>query len=306
MARSRTASYEKIGIKMTGNESLEQAAQLIYPEVLVEQQIAPLGSNEAIPDKKAIYAYNPKTESAQYISTVGNNYGLVQPYDSIKDMQSYLDNNDLRLTYGGKLDGGKKMFLLSDVANAEAEIVRGDIVKLSILRSGSFDGTSKDRYDGIIQRLVCTNGAKMDEVSFSLSFKHTARIHQKIESARDHLQAAIVAFKKQTEKMKHLASKKVTNEQIKTFVRNVIVFDGAGDINTRTENTINSIIELAHNGTGMELVPAVRGTAWAAFNAVTEYTTHEYGRNDDSRLQAQWFGASAKLNNRAMDLALAM
>lgn len=305
MARSRTASYEKIGIKMSGNESLEQAAAMIYPEVLVEQQIAPLGSSEAIPDKKAIYAYNPTTEQASYISTVGNNYGLVQPYDSIKDMQSYLDSNDLKLTYGGKLDGGKKMFLLSDVWNTETEIVKGDVVKLSILRSGSFDGTSKDRYDGIIQRLVCTNGMKIDEIAFSLSFKHTARIHEKIESARDHILNAIAAFKKQTEKMKHLASKKVTNEQIKTFVRNVIVTNEE-PINTRTENTINSIIELAHDGAGMELVPAVRGTAWAAFNAVTEYTTHDYGRNDDSRLQAQWFGASAKLNNRAMELALAM
>jgi hypothetical protein len=35
--------------------------------------------------------------------------------------------------------------------------------------------------------------------------------------------------------------------------------------------------------------PAIAGTAWAAYNAVTEYNTHERGRDADTRLGNLWF-----------------
>lgn len=303
----RIASYEKIGHKFSGIESLEEISKTIYPEILIESPIAPYMSGEVgeiIPDKKAIYAVN--NDSVQYISTVGSGYGLVQPYDSVKDMQSHLDKHELKITHGGKLNGGKKMFFLADVYNAETEIVKGDVVKLSLLRSGSFDGSSTDRYDGIITRLVCMNGAKLDEIAFSLSFKHTARIHQKLDKARNQIQLAIQAFLKTTEKMRKLAQTKVSDQQIEAYVRNVLLSDETEEVSTRMENNIRHVIELAHNGTGLDLLPNIRGTAWAAYNAVTEYTSHDYGKDDDSRLLSSWFGASHKLNNKAMQLAMTM
>ena len=68
---------------------------------------------------------------------------------------------------------------------------------------------------------------------------------------------------------------------------------------------MQSIIDRLDTQRGIEYVPAMRGTVWQAYNAVTEYITHDYGRSDDSRLQAQWFGATATMGKKALDLALA-
>jgi len=37
---------------------------------------------------------------------------------------------------------------------------------------------------------------------------------------------------------------------------------------------------------------------------VTHYVTHHYGRNADTRLRANWYGAGKEMTNRAFKLAL--
>lgn len=51
------------------------------------------------------------------------------------------------------------------------------------------------------------------------------------------------------------------------------------------------ILHLYENGRGNDL-PGVRGTAWAAYNAVTEYNTWERGRSTDNRLNNVWLAQS--------------
>jgi phage/plasmid-like protein (TIGR03299 family) len=53
----------------------------------------------------------------------------------------------------------------------------------------------------------------------------------------------------------------------------------------------DSIINLFENGRGNR-TPGVRGTAWAAYNAVTEYNSWERGRSVDSRLNNVWLQQS--------------
>ena len=58
-------------------------------------------------------------------------------------------------------------------------------------------------------------------------------------------------------------------------------------------------------------LPGVRGTYWGAYNAVTEYLSHDAGRSRDpvesarQRLEALWFGKGAETADRAHQLALA-
>ena len=62
-------------------------------------------------------------------------------------------------------------------------------------------------------------------------------------------------------------------------------------------------VKLFHEGRGMEL-PGVAGTYWAAFNAITEFTTHKRGKSQDARVDSQWFGDSAKFARRALAVGL--
>jgi len=47
-----------------------------------------------------------------------------------------------------------------------------------------------------------------------------------------------------------------------------------------------------------------KGTWWQAFNAVTYLCDHEFGRNQDTRLQSAWFGANKDRKNQALEKAV--
>ena len=64
-----------------------------------------------------------------------------------------------------------------------------------------------------------------------------------------------------------------------------------------------TIIELFETGKGNQL-PKVRGTMWAAYNAVTEYVDHHRGADDEKRLESAWFGQGIGMKNTALAVAL--
>lgn len=61
--------------------------------------------------------------------------------------------------------------------------------------------------------------------------------------------------------------------------------------NRRVQDNVIELLE--SGGRGLDL-PGVKGTAWGAYNAVTEYLTWERGRSDDNRLNQAWFGDIGK------------
>lgn len=65
----------------------------------------------------------------------------------------------------------------------------------------------------------------------------------------------------------------------------------------RVQDAIVEIFETGGRGLDM---PGVKGTAWAAYNSVTEYLTWERGRSSDNRMQQAWFGDVGK---RALNAA---
>jgi phage/plasmid-like protein (TIGR03299 family) len=59
-------------------------------------------------------------------------------------------------------------------------------------------------------------------------------------------------------------------------------------------------------GRGVKESLSTKGTWWNAYNAVTEFLTHERGKSADGRLNSLWFGDSARLSQSALQSALTM
>jgi hypothetical protein len=78
---------------------------------------------------------------------------------------------------------------------------------------------------------------------------------------------------------------------------------GDGQLCARSAATEAAVLERFDSGFGANL-PSARGTWWGAFNAVAEYLAYGRGRSDDSRLDALWFGESARLNRDALATAV--
>ena len=62
---------------------------------------------------------------------------------------------------------------------------------------------------------------------------------------------------------------------------------------------------LFYTGRGNDM-KGVEGTWWAAYNAITEYTTHHRGADRERRLESIWTGDGARINQKALTTALQM
>lgn len=165
-----------------------------------------------------------------------------------------------------------------------------------------------------------------------LRIKHTKNSDASLDAAFEVIKRANAQFDKAVEAYRALASVNVKSaEQMRAYIDIVFppakkaekpapvsapVVDGAGlmasllnrpigearesmfsaDVGEATKETrtriYGEIEALFQRGRGNDLA-GVKGTAWAAYNAVTEYITHERGRNADNRVNTAWFGAES-------------
>jgi phage/plasmid-like protein (TIGR03299 family) len=178
---------------------------------------------------------------------------------------------------------------------------------------GSFDGSLATGWKQTGVRCVCANTIALAmKGGMDMKSKHTKNTHKRLADYRDQVQANLRSFNTEVAMMRDLATKKTTRaaqvqyvyDSFLNPVEQKLLKDG--ELPTKTLNKVNTVIELLDTQKGIDLVPAIRGTAWQAYNAISEYLTHEAGRTDDSRVNSQWFGAGAALNAKAMQLAQAM
>jgi phage/plasmid-like protein (TIGR03299 family) len=208
-----------------------------------------------------------------------------------------------------------------------------DRVTKYLLLAHGHDGSLAIRLGLTPTRVVCANtlSAAIGE-NATLRIRHTIGAAGAMDSAREIITRANGQFEYAANVFRALASIHVTSAQIRAYIDTVFPapkkpvapsvdkpepqpVDGAselsallarpmgktesifsadsGDMTKETRTRIYGEIEtLFEKGRGNDMA-GVKGTAWAAYNAVTEYITHERGRSDDNRVNAAWFGAES-------------
>jgi phage/plasmid-like protein (TIGR03299 family) len=297
-------AWHGLGVVLQAAPNAAEAAKLAYPHLLREKPIY-YGSNLNIASHKAIVR-----DDNLVLGIVGKGYELFQPHESFTFFQPWLDTGRVKLEAGGSLKGGKRMWALASLDTADAEVAPGDRVRGYFLVYTSFDGSLAHGLKFVSERVVCANtlAVALRESGPECTVRHTTGMHAKIERIQASLDMASQKFGDSTKAYAAMAKKKITKAKAEEFIRYVILPNGkvGTEISTRSENKVDELMAMLDKQRGSELVPTVRGTVWEAYNAVTEYLTHEHGRNQDTRLNAQWFGGTADLNVSAFQAAMAM
>lgn len=229
---------------------------------------------------------------------------------------------------------GRKVAFTARVVGAEAEALKGDPVHQYLVGTTSHDGSVAFQALFSPVRVVCANtlsaalgqaqAAERKGKGKRFAIRHTTNANALIERLPEIIDMKRQQFTASIAELQQMAATPCTDKQFSAYCAAVFadqlagtVNDRRGDASTARPKTISDLPawdSLANKFAGDAIgsdIPGVKGTMWAAYNAVTEYFTHDAGRTLDEteaarkRLESLWWGSAANSITKAHTLALA-
>jgi phage/plasmid-like protein (TIGR03299 family) len=248
------------------------------------------------------------------LGVVGPTFKPLQNIDAFEFFQPWIDEGLATLETAGSLRGGKRVWVMAKLKSDNLEIVKGDEVTKYILLSNGHDGTLAVRAGLSLVRVVCANTmaeAHGSKTSKLLRIRHSNKTVEALKNVRDVMSLAEQEFEASADQFRALARKGINSKDLTKYVTQVFkpkVIDGGlseGDDENECGRIMEKVLPLFEAGRGTD-IPGVRGTLWGAVNSISEYLQYERGSSDEGRLHSLWFGDSARLNQRALQVAMQM
>jgi phage/plasmid-like protein (TIGR03299 family) len=241
------------------------------------------------------------------LGVTGKVYTPVQNRDAFRALDTLVESGDLRYHTAGSLRGGKRVWALAKFA--QSEIVKDDLVDHFLFLHNAHDGSRALDVMFTPVRVVCANTARaaLDaETPWRCSLRHTTEINENIiEQVRATLGNAVKQATMFDEFCRVLATRDMKNGSVKKWLE--AAFPLAADASERVidnvEENRGTLYRLFEGGKGNDL-PGVKGTAYAAFNATTEFASHNQGGDritTESRFSHLIWGEGAALVQRVVD-----
>ncbi len=254
-----------------------------------------------------------RSDNGQSLGIVGNVYRPLQNVEAFSFFDAVVGAKEAIYHTAGALGQGEKIWILAKVGGVCRIKNTDDTVEKFLLLSNSHDGSSGVRVCLTPVRVVCQNTLYQALASADTVFKirHSASMGGKVQDVRDALGIVSTFFDDFQMKANALASKQVNSSLFDAYL------EGLGfNPDAKQGREAGQVAQLKANfekGMGNDMA-GVKGTAWTAYNAVTQYLTHErstrvtdgFKSEDEARLNSLWFGSSQKLNAQAWDKALAL
>jgi phage/plasmid-like protein (TIGR03299 family) len=250
-----------------------------------------------------------RDDTNSLLGVVGPGYTPLQNIEAFNFFQPLLDEKLVTFETAGSLRQGKRVWILAKINSPNIKIVGEDEITKYVLLSNSHDGFMAVRAGFTPVRVVCANTMAMaheNNASQLIRVKHGKNVVANLEALRDVMNVANAEFEASAEQYRFLASKQINNADLERYVKLTLTSTSEKDI-LKLENAgkriIPKVIPLFEKGRGNDM-NGVKGTWWAAYNAVNEYLAYEKGDDRVSRLDSMWFGQSATLNKKALDIAM--
>lgn len=325
MAYVGETPWHKLGVNLGGENvtAKEMVAKAGLDWTVQKQPIHFMGEGKSvtIPDNYAIV----RTDRNKALGVVGSVYTPLQNAKAFEFMDEIIGEGRAAYHTAGSLMGGRRVWVLVDMKN-EAEIVPGDTVKSYALLTNGHDGRSMVDLTLTHTRVVCWNtlqeALSTKEKGLFFRIKHTANMGSRITEAGAALQTVSVKFRNFVQVGKQLAAKNITKKQLDEFLIRLemeranereAAFDKVKIEDFLKTDKYRSMVRDFETSPGNKM-KGVRGTYWAAVNAVTYYVDHEassrvtsnFKNVQEARFNSAMFNGGSDKKTRALSLALEM
>ena len=239
---------------------------------------------------------NPFDNGTDVLSVVGKRYKTVQNEDLFAFADNVLDSNSAKWESAGSLKKGKIVFGSLSIPKEIVLDPQGvnDKTKLYLIVWTSHDGSVAVQAAITPVRVVCQNTLNLAMRNAKQSFKirHTQTAEGRIVQARQALGLTFAYADEFEKQANELFKQSITDKQFSDLIRSIYPKpeEATKAALTKWENKVVVIDDLYHNS---PTNATIKGTAWGAFNALTErldyYRSSKTGSNDSLMAAASGF-----------------
>jgi len=313
-AAGTTPVWHRIGQRVERALSSHAALKMAALDWTVESR--PLfvdGENGAVPEvvtHKAIV----RTDTQTVLGVVGRKYQPVQNVQTFEWLDEDIGPGKAVYETAGSLHGGKIVWALVRLPGELRIASTDDVVKPFILVCNSHDGSVAFRALNTSIRVVCQNTltlALRNAGPDAISIKHTESIHDRLADAQEVLGLSIAKHREFEAHMNLAAERKFRKRDFETFLDRVLgPASRRKDGDDEPELTAARQQIVANFDHELQRLKGIEHSAWAAFNAVSQYVDWERptrgaaSTRDERRFESMMLGAGADLKRRAWAEAL--
>lgn len=262
-----------------------------------------LGNGDKVRDHVGIV----RSDTRAVLGVAGNRFVPLQNSEAFAAFDAVVGSGQAIYHTAGSLGIGERVWLLAKLPGDI--VVKGvDMTEKYMLLANGHDGGLSVKVGASPVRVVCANtlalalGAKDNFVSV----RHTGDVKGRTEEAFRILGVVNQKYDELAKFFNALAAKPLFGENLGKVVADIFPAAADGEVSTRLKNIRSTVMNRIENGKGSDL-PGIGGTAWAAFNGVTEYLDHFRVMKGDKdseatrsrRLDNIWFGTVAQVRERA-------
>jgi phage/plasmid-like protein (TIGR03299 family) len=252
-----------------------------------------------------------RTDKMVPLGIVGRLYTPIQNHEAFSFFDAVVGEKKAIYHVAGALGKGETVWILVKLPDDIRIIGTDDIINKYLLLVNSHQALMALRMFFTPIRVVCQNtlstAMNIRKNSEGIALRHFPDIHNKVEQAKKTLGIAMNYYKELSEAFNALARVKIKEDWLDNYLTLVMPVQDKGVASTRMLNIRAGMKDCFSSASNN--LPGIKGTAWAAYNSVTEYVDHfretpKLEKEQTRKLHSIWLGSGAIIKEKAFHIAL--
>lgn len=253
-----------------------------------------------VTDRKAVV----RATDSRCLGVVGDRYRPLQNVEAFEFVDRVLSDYGAHYETAGSLRGGRIVWMLAQLPDT-VNVLAGDKYNKYLLLHNAHDGTGSITLSLTMVRVVCMNTlcAAMRNTQRVFRIRHSESHMSKIDAVRTALGLSIQYYNDVQEFLKAMAKIEIGRDQMINLARSCFGIEEVPEkVSPLQTKQVDTLVDLFENGTGNDW-KKIRGTAYAAINAATEYDSY-YGEfrarkdKNENRFEKLWLAPESTVQSR--------
>jgi phage/plasmid-like protein (TIGR03299 family) len=252
---------------------------------------------------------NVREDTGAVLGVVSGRYQTVQNREAFDFLDGLLADGVIKYESAGALRGGRIVWLLARMPTVDT-IADGDHTLRYVLFSTSHDGSASIHAVPTSVRVVCANTLRV-AVANDIGIRHTGDVTHKLELAKRYLSQFDERFTLFRDDARKLATRQLQGTEARDYIAQLFPeVTNPGRSRSIRDKKIEQVRRAYSNG--RQTMPAIKGTWWSLYNAVSETIDHNGRYIGTGRIRAEnkmlstVDGTGADFKAKAFKLALEM